>query len=411
MRWLNEALRSAALAIRTNFLRSVLTTLGIIIGVASVILMVAIGDGARSDIEKRISSLGTNLLQVRPGSSRVSGRSTGADSRPPFSERDIGDIRSSGPDVVAVSGHLRRSATAIHRDANWLTSIDGVHAAYLELRDWQTTEGRFFTDGEYQSAARLAVLGATAARQLFGDLSPIGVRIRIGEIPFDVIGVLEPKGADPGGRDQDDVILAPLSTVRSRLVKRHKLVPDQVGNISVKVSDESAISEVRGHVEALLRRNRGVAVNDNESFHVRDLTEYLRARTATQQTLSLLLAATAAISLVVGGIGIMNIMLVSVTERTREIGLRMAVGARRRDIRVQFLSEAVMLCLIGGLVGCAIGIGGAVVIASTAQWPVLIAPNVVLLAMAAAAFTGICFGFLPAQRAAHLNPIEALRSE
>ncbi len=411
MRWVSEALRSALIAILANMMRSLLTALGIIIGVASVILMVAVGEGARVDIQQKIASLGSNLLQLRPGSSRVSGRSAGADTRLPFSERDVAEIRSSIPTVTAVSGHLRRSATAVSREQNWLTNIDGVHASYLDVRDWDLYGGRFFTEEEYQHGARTAVVGATVARTLFGDQDPAGQRIRIAEIPFDVIGVLEPKGADPYGKDQDDVILVPLSTVRSRMIKRHKLVPDQVGYVSVKSADEQTMTESREQLKTLLTRSRGSGDRGGEKFEIRDLTDYLKAKTATQQTLGILLAATAAISLVVGGIGIMNIMLVSVTERTREIGLRMALGARRRDIRFQFLVEAVILCLVGGAIGVAIGIASAIGVAEAAQWPVLIAPELLLLALGAAALTGIGFGFLPAQRAAHLNPIEALRSE
>lgn len=411
MTWFQEAIKSAGHAIGSHLMRSMLTTLGIVIGVASVIVMIAVGEGARTDIERRIASLGTNVLQLRPGSSRVSGRSVGADTRLPFSERDVASLRSSVAGIVAVSGYLRRSATAIHKDVNWLTNVDGVHPTYPDIRDWPLVNGRFFSDDEYQSAARVAVVGATVMRSLGETQSITGQRIRIGDTPFDVIGLLDTKGADPAGKDQDDVILVPLSTLRARMLKRHKLVADQVGTVSVKVDQDAEMDEVREKVTSLLRSARGSSRQAGDTFEIRDLTEFLRARTATQQTLSLLLAAAAAISLIVGGIGIMNIMLVSVTERTREIGLRLAVGARRSDIRVQFLSEAIMLCLIGGALGCAIGVAAAAWIASIGTWPVLIAPSVFVLALGAATLTGICFGFLPAQRASRLNPIEALRSE
>lgn len=411
MTMFSEAVRSAGLAIRANLTRSLLTALGIIIGVASVILMVAVGEGARVDIESKIASLGTNLLQLRPGSSRVRGRSVGADTRIPFSERDIAEIRTSLSGVVAVSGHLRRSATAVHRDANWLTNIDGVHPSYLEVRDWELLDGRFFGEEEYRSAGRLAVLGSTVVATLFKGQNAIGRRIRIADTPFDIIGVLQPKGADPTGKDQDDVILVPLSTVRARMMGRHKLVPDQVGYVSVKLEDEHALAEARGELKSLLERLRGKSEKGSEKFEIRDLAEYVKAKTATENTLGLLLAATAAISLVVGGIGIMNIMLVSVTERTREIGLRMAIGARRFDILFQFLCEAVILCLLGGIVGTLLGVGSATSIAKFANWPVLVTPSLILVALGAAALTGIGFGMLPARRAARLNPIDALRSE
>ncbi len=406
-----EAVRSAVQALASNLTRSLLTTLGIVIGVASVILMVAVGEGARVDIEQKIASLGTNLLQLRPGSSRVSGRSAGADTRVPYSERDVAEMRRSVDGVVAISGQLRRSATAMHRDANWLTNIDGVHASYLDIRDWELSDGRFFNEEEYQSAGRLAVLGATVAETLFKGQSAVGQRIRIAETPFDVIGVLQPKGANLYGKDQDDVVLVPLSTVRSRMMGRHKLVPDQVGYLTVKLADEEALKQARGQIKSLLEQRRGKNDKGKETFEIRDLTEYLKAKASTQQTLSLLLGATAAISLIVGGIGIMNIMLVSVTERTREIGVRMAVGARRFDILFQFLCEAVLLCVIGGLIGISLGIGSATGIARFADWPVLITPSLIVMALGAAALTGIGFGMLPARRAAGLNPIDALRSE
>ncbi|GBF25065.1 macrolide export ATP-binding/permease protein MacB [bacterium MnTg02] len=398
-------------ALRMNFLRSILTTLGIIIGVASVILMVAVAEGARSEVEKRISSLGSNLLQLRPGSNRIRGRSVGADSRLPFSEGDVSDIRKKVPSVTAISGHFRRNGTIVYRNTDWLTNIDGVHSEYLQVRDWAVEIGRFFGEREYQAGAKVAVIGTTVARELFDDENSIGISMRIGDTPFEIIGVLEHKGATPSGRDQDDVILVPLSTLRSRLVKRHKLVPDQVGYVSVKIDETEDLSEAKEDIEFILRKRRGIKNSKSDNFYVRDVSAYQFAKTETQQTFSFLLAATAIISLIVGGIGIMNIMLVSVTERTREIGLRMAVGARRSDIRTQFLVEAVVLCLIGGIIGTVLGIGGAMAIALGANWPVLISPEVLALALAAAALTGISFGFFPAQRAARLNPIEALRSE
>lgn len=411
MNRISEALRSAISAVHANLMRSLLTTLGIVIGVASVIIMMGIGDGARADIEKRIASLGTNVLQLRPGSSRVSGRSIGADTRPPFSERDLVELRTKVEGIDAISGSLRRGSTIVFKDANWMTNVEGVHASYLDIREWPVAAGRFFTTHEYQLAAKFAVLGVTAAKALGEPDAIVGQTIRIGDTPFEIIGLLDQKGADPSGKDQDDVVLVPLSTMRSRLIKRHKLVPDQVGTVSVKVDASYDVSAVREEIETVLRRTRGGGKDGSANFEVRDLTEFLQARAATQRTLSILLGAAATISLVVGGIGIMNIMLVSVTERTREIGLRIALGARQSDVRTQFLSEAVLLCLIGGVVGCGLGLLGTFWVANLGTWPIIIGPHVIALALGAAALTGICFGFLPAQRAARLNPIDALRTE
>jgi putative ABC transport system permease protein len=388
-----------------------LTTLGIMIGVASVIVMVAVGAGARSEVERRINSLGTNLLQVRPGSSRVSGRRAGAGTNLPFSEGDLGAIKAQVPGVVAVSGTIARAAPVVFGSANWLTNINGVHLDYATVRDWEVASGRFFSAHEERAAVKVAVIGATVARQLFGDQEAVGAGIRIMNVPFQVVGLLEPKGDSTSGRDQDDVVLIPMTTARRTVVSPNKLVPDQVGSISVKLDDGINLADAKGEIEDILRRRRRVQPGSEDNFFVRDLAEQVRARTATQQTLGLLLAATAAISLVVGGIGIMNIMLVSVTERTREIGLRMAVGARRSDILVQFLIEAVALCMLGGVVGLSIGLVATVMIAAWAEWPVLINPEIVALALSAAALTGVVFGFFPARRAAHLNPIDALRSE
>ncbi|HEX7075009.1 MAG TPA: ABC transporter permease [Hyphomicrobiaceae bacterium] len=406
-----DSLFVALSALRTNLLRSVLTTLGIIIGVGSVIIMVAVGSGATSEIDKQIASLGSDMLVVYPGASRVRGRSAGAGTTLPLSERDLQAIRDKVPDVVAISGYLQGSAPVVYGNMNWTTSIGGIHDQYLTVRDWPLAEGRELTPQDVMSGARVAIIGQTVAEKLFGGGDPIGAGIRIKNVPFEVIGVLSSKGQSSFGRDQDDIIFLPITAARGRIVGRSQVVNDQVGQIYVKFDPRADLKVAQEDVEIVLRERRRIRPGAEDDFNVRNLAEFLKARTAALSTMSWLLGATSAISLIVGGIGIMNIMLVSVTERTREIGLRMAVGGRRRDILTQFLVEAVTLSLLGGIIGVAIGIGGAAIVAFSAEWPILINAQAVMVAMAAAGMTGILFGFFPARRAAMLNPIDALRSE
>lgn len=398
-------------ALRTNLLRSILTTLGIVIGVASVILLVATGTGASSEVEKQINALGTNMLVVFPGSSRVFGRASGAGTNIPLSEGDLSAIRDKVSGVIAVSGQVDENAPVVRGNANWTTSINGVHADYTVVRDWPVDSGREMSVDDVRSAGKVAIIGQTVARELFAGENPVGAMIRIKNVPFEVVGVLSRKGQSSMGRDQDDIVLIPMTTARSRIVGKSEVQSDQVGRIYVKFDASQDLAEAQEDIERLLNSRRRGGANADDAFSVRNLSEFMKARTEVLTTLSYLLGATSAISLIVGGIGIMNIMLVSVTERTREIGLRMAVGGRRRDILLQFLVEAVTLCLLGGLIGVAIGVSAAAAIAYFAKWPMLISPTVLAIAMSAAAATGIFFGFFPARRAAGLNPIEALRSE
>jgi putative ABC transport system permease protein len=401
----------AVRALRTNLLRSVLTTLGIVIGVASVIILVAVGTGASSEVDKQIKALGTNMLVVFPGSRRVMGRAGGAGTDIPLSEIDVTGIRDRIPGVLAVSGQIDDSGPVVRGNTNWTSSLEGVHAEYTMVRDWPLVAGRDIEAADVRSGAKVAVIGATVAKEVFAGENPVGATIRIRNVPFQVIGVLAAKGQSAMGRDQDDVVLIPITTARLRVSGRSQVQTDRVGRIYVKVDEAADINEVQEDIESFLRQRRKTRANAEDSFSVRNLAETMKARSEVLTTLSYLLAATSVISLIVGGIGIMNIMLVSVTERTREIGLRMAVGARRRDIMLQFLVEAVSLCLLGGLIGIAVGVSASAIIAFTANWPVLVSPAVLGGALAAAAATGICFGLFPARRAAHLNPIDALRSE
>ncbi len=407
-----DSLAVALAALKSNLMRSILTTLGIIIGVASVIILVAVGTGASSEVDRQINSLGTNMLVVVAGSSRgMGGRSSGAGTDLPLAEDDLAAIRDKVYGVIAISGQLNGSGPVVRGSANWTTSLAGVHADYTVVRDWPIESGRELTVNDIRTSAKVALLGQTVAKQLFAGESPVGQSIRIKNVPFQVVGLLGTKGQSSFGRDQDDIVLIPMATGRGRLLGKSQVQNDQVGQIYVKFDSDVDLKDAQEEMERLLRQRRRVQPSADDNFTIRNLAEFMKARTEVLTTLSYLLAATSVISLVVGGIGIMNIMLVSVTERTREIGLRMAVGGRKRDIMLQFLVEAVTLCLVGGVIGIMVGVGAAAVIAIIANWPVLISPGVMALAMGAAAGTGIFFGFFPARRAATLNPIDALRSE
>jgi putative ABC transport system permease protein len=406
-----DSFRIAWTALRSNLLRSILTTLGIIIGVASVIILVAVGSGARSEVEKQIASLGSNMLVVFSGSSRVMGRAAGAGTELPLSEADLAAMRDKVEGVTAISGQLNGSGPVVNGNTNWTTTLSGVHQDFATVRDWPIVSGRDFTVQDVRASAKVAILGQSVVKQLFAGEDPVGATIRIKNAPFLVIGVLAVKGPSSFGRDQDDLVLMPVTTARQQIVGKSQVQADQVGQIYIKFTPGTDLAVAQEDIETMMRQRRRIQPGGEDNFNVRNLAEFMKARTEVLSTMTYLLGATSIISLIVGGIGIMNIMLVSVTERTREIGLRMAVGGRKSDIMRQFLVEAVTLCLIGGLLGTILGVGSAAIVANAAQWPVLISPGIIVLAMTAAAATGIVFGYFPARRAAGLNPIDALRSE
>ena len=401
----------AIAALKVNALRSFLAMLGVIIGVASVIVMVSVASGASQAIEARIRALGTNLLIISPGSFTSGGRRAGEGTATALSESDIEIIRAKVPGVAAIAGTITGSAPMVVGSSNWTTQVNGVNQDFLEVRDWALIEGRNFTDAEIRSGAKVVILGATTARELFGQAPAIGEQLRIMNVPFTVIGLLSVKGQSGWGSDQDDTALVPLTTARRRLFGAEQTVPDNLRQIMVEITSAEGMEEAQAEIETLLRERRRVRAGAPDDFRVRDMADFIRTRSETQSILSVLLGATAAISLIVGGIGIMNIMLVSVTERTREIGLRMAVGARRRDILSQFLIEAVTLCVLGGLIGLTIGGGAALAMSIWGNWPIALSPSLVLIALASAGLVGVFFGYYPARRAAAMNPIDALRYE
>jgi putative ABC transport system permease protein len=407
-----KTINVALVALRLNALRSFLTMLGIIIGIASVIVMVSVSNGSKQEIERAIEQLGSHMLNIRPGTSTTGGRRGGSGSAAPFTEKDIKRLREEFEFLDSISGSISTSAVVVSGNRNWTTGVIGIHTDYITVRQWVVEQGRNFNDREIRSGGKVALVGQTIVENLFDGNSPVGERIRIKNIPFTIIGTLQEKGESNFGRSRDDVIFIPISTARMRVSGRSaRSIPDLVGNIYLTVNSDQDINIAEDELVEFMRELRKIAPGAQDNFSVRNYSEFIRARNETSTTLGLLLAATAAIALVVGGIGIMNIMLVSVTERTREIGLRLAMGARRKDILMQFLIEAVTLCLIGSLFGVAIGIGTGEMIRSLSGIPVLLNVPIIFIAIGSAAFVGIFFGYYPARKASVMSPIDALRYE
>ena len=406
-----QSVRIAGRALRVNKLRSALTMLGIIIGVAAVIAMVGVGAGAQARVAEQIQSLGSNLIIVLSGSVTSSGIRLGTGSQLTISEDDSAAIGREVPLVQASAPSVRGTAQVVYGNLNWATAIQGVTPDYFEAREWPVTDGRAINPEDVEGATKIALLGQTTVLNLFGESEPLGQIIRIKKVPFTVVGVLSRKGQNSWGQDQDDVILIPISTAKKKVLGVSQANPRAVGSISVKVRADEDMAEAENQIRALLRQRHRLQPFQDDDFWLRNLSEVLQTQEESSKVMTYLLAAIASVSLLVGGIGIMNIMLVSVTERTREIGLRMAVGARRRHILLQFLIEAVTLSLIGGIIGIALGLGGSRAISYFAEWRTLVAPESIVIAFGFAAGIGIFFGFYPARKASRLDPIEALRYE
>jgi len=406
-----EAVRLAVTALRANLMRSILTMLGIFIGVAAVISTVAVGSGARAVVIEQIRSLGTNLVIVVSGSTHLRGARGAAGSKMSLTEDDARALKREIPSIRAAAPNVRGTVQIVYGNQNWSAIAYGIDNEYFVAREWDIVRGRGFTQGEITGGGKVALLGQTVVENLFSGEDPIGLTIRVRKVPLTVIGVLARKGQNNWGRDQDDVMLVPLTSAKRKVIGWRRANPRAIPVIIVKVREGAEMAGAVEQMRQVLRQRHRLRADQDDDFSIRNLTEIMQRRDASSRALALLLAAVAAVSLVVGGIGIMNIMLVSVTERTREIGLRMAVGARRRDILIQFLIEATTLALVGGIAGVLLGIGAAYAIATLAAWPTLIQVDSILLAVGVSAAIGVFFGYYPARRAARLDPIEALRRE
>jgi putative ABC transport system permease protein len=396
-------------ALWVNKMRSALTMLGIIIGVGAVIAMIAVGTGASQQISAQIASMGSNLLIILPGSTSSGGVRMGAGSQPTLSMGDAEAILRECPAVAEVGPVLGGVAQVVVGHLNWSTGVTGTTPGMLTVRDWPLASGRPFTDQDVKSATKVALLGQTVVDNLFGEQSPVGQTIRIKNVPFTVIGVLSIKGQSAQGQDQDDVIYIPVTTAQKKLFGTQ--FPGMVRIIMVKAKSAEDLSAAERQINDLLKQRHHIGQKQDNDFTVRNLTQIMQAAEQSTQVMTLLLGAIASVSLLVGGIGIMNIMLVSVTERTREIGIRMAIGAKTWDIRLQFIIEALTLSLIGGVIGIITGVSTAVILSSVSGWPTVVSVLSILLAFSFSGFIGIFFGFYPAYKASLLNPIDALRYE
>jgi len=409
MNWL-QTLRVAVRALTRNKMRSFLTTLGMVIGVSAVIAMVAIGDGAKARVEASFAAMGSNMLIVLPGTSNAGGAMGGFGSMPTITWDDLRAIQTEISTVRAAAAQLRVTAQVLSEDQNWTTSVFGTSPEYFQIRNWPAERGELFTEADVDGGTKVAAIGATVAEKLFGaNANPVGQVIRVKNIPFVVTSVLAKKGQSQWGQDYDDIVIVPLSSFQQKIQGGLKNVI--AGSIAVSATGADSTARCEAQIRSLLRDRHHLAQGADDDFNIRNLSEIANAQQEGTRTFTTLLAAIAAVSLVVGGIGIMNIMLVSVTERTREIGLRMAVGAKPADILLQFLVEALALAVMGGLIGVALGLAGAWRLATSFGWQVLYRPEVVVISVLFSGIVGILFGLYPAYKASRLDPIQALRFE
>ena len=399
-------LKLASQSILKNKMRTLLTMLGIVIGVGAVIIMVAIGNGAQTRIQEQINSLGTNVIMVMPGSSQQGGASQGAGTFNRLTVEDAEKLKREGSTLAAVSPVIMTRTQVIGGSGNWRTMVNGVSTDFLTIRDWSVASGSLFSDNDVRSMRKVVVLGNTVAANLFSGSDPVGAQIQIGHVPFQVVGVLAKKGQTASGNDQDDVILVPYTTAQARLSGNIRL-----GQILASAYSPSDIPAAQDEMRGIMREAHKLSDGNDDDFTIRNQTELAEAASSTTAVMTWLLAAIASVSLVVGGIGIMNIMLVSVTERTREIGIRMAIGARGSDVLTQFLVESIVMSVAGGIVGLAVGFGGAALLGHITGWSTATPPVAVLIAVGFSAAVGVFFGYYPARKASALNPIEALRYE
>jgi putative ABC transport system permease protein len=411
MRCLFSAMRIAFRALQVNKVRSALTMLGIVIGVAAVIATVAVGSGATKRVKQQIASIGSNIIIIIPGSLTSSGLHMGTGNAVTLTEADARELALQCPEIAAAAPAVRGTGQIVYGDNNWATVILGTTPSYLTIRDLTVAKGLSFTDHDVDSANKVALLGQTVVDNLFGDADPVGRTIRIKHVPVTVVGVLVRKGQSPTGQDQDDIILLPVSTAKRKVLGINFANADAVNSIMIQARDASQIHGAQDSASTLLRQRHHLQAGQDDDFSIRNMEEIFAAQETSSRVMSLMLAAVASVSLVVGGIGIMNIMLVSVRERTREIGLRQAVGAKTCDILTQFLVEATTLSIAGGVVGIVVGISASAIISKLANWPTVIGAGAVLLAVFFSALVGITFGYYPARQAAYLDPIEALRYE
>lgn len=404
-----QTLKIALRALRTNKMRSFLTMLGIIIGIAAVIAMMAVGTGASYVISQQIASIGSNIILVLPGSTTSGGLRTGSGGAQTLTSDDARAIMAECPSVAYAAGTVRTSGQIVSGNMNWSSVVMGGTPELFDIREWPVVSGRPINQEDETGAVKVCLLGQTVAANLFGSADPVGNIIRIKKIPFTVIGILDRKGQSPQGQDQDDAVFVPLRTAQRNLVRSQRT--GIVTSIIVKAKSEELINKAESEIQALLNQRHRISNGREPDFSTRNLSEILAVAEKSSKAMSLLLGAVASISLIVGGIGIMNIMLVSVTERTREIGIRMAIGAKKNDILLQFMTEAVLLTMLGGLIGIALGAGGATIVSRMLDWPTMISFQSIAIAFVFSGAVGIFFGFYPAKKAAGLNPIDALRYE